>query len=138
MHSLVEEQEDSGRPLSLVLVLRVDWNSASPLQALVVTVKMLVLSVQPQVSTEFNINYNICNDNRTDVELDMRLFPGPLQWHFVHGMVNMNGTLWSLSDILRMCCKWEHFVLPLLSYFPQFLTEHCSHIGSAAFILGFL
>ena len=70
LHS-VKEQEDNGRPLSLVLVVRVDWKTASPPQYLVVMMKMLVLSAQPPVSTEFNINYNkfkdsiYCNDRCT-------------------------------------------------------------------------
>ena len=87
---LVKEQEDSGRPLSHVLVARVDWKTASPPHHFVVTVKMLVLSAQPPVSTEFSINYNNIVMIATDVELDRRSFPGPLQWNFVLKMVNCN------------------------------------------------
>ena len=56
MHSLVEEQENSGRLLSPVLVMRVDWKTAQPPHHHVVTVKMLVLSAQSPVSTEINLH----------------------------------------------------------------------------------
>ena len=58
-------------------------------------------------SSEYRIQYQyyscIIVMIATDVELDTRFFPGSLHWHFVLKMLNMNGTLYSLSDILRMC-----------------------------------
>ena len=63
MHSLVEEQEDSGRLISSALVVRVDWNTAVLRHHhFVLTVTMLVSSAQPLVSAEFHIHriFNNC------------------------------------------------------------------------------
>ena len=72
MHSSVKEQDGSGMLISTVLVVRVDWNTAPgppPDHHFVLTVKMLVLSAQIPVSTEF-ISIIIIIVIATGVELD--------------------------------------------------------------------